>query len=275
VKKLAAIAACMLSACSGVTSSAAQHSAQRIVSLIPSFTEDLCAIGAGPQLVGVSKYSDIPCARGLPRVADFQSVDAERIVALHPDLVVAIPAQERFIAPLQQAGIRVVVLPDDSYQQIFTDIDRLGTLTGQTAGSRKLVAQLQNQTRAVHQAAHFARRPRVFVALGTGPIWTAGPLSYISTLIGIAGGTNAVTKLSAAYAPYSAEALLALQPDAIVSDRATDLAGVLNREPWRSLHAVQQHHVFILDDPDILERPGPRYVDGLAWLVDRLRTLRH
>jgi iron complex transport system substrate-binding protein len=256
------------------TAAASRGAAQRVVSLIPSFTEDLCAIGAGSTLVGVSKYSDtIRCARGLPRVADFQSVDDERIVGLHPDLVVAIPAQQRFIEPLQHAGIRVVLLPDDTYQQIFSGIDRLGALTGHQGEALRLIARLQSETKALQRSAHLPRTPTVFVALGTGPIWTAGPQSYISTLIALAGGKNAVTGLAGAYAPYSAEALLALQPDAIVTDRATNLASVLSREPWRSLRAVRQHHVFVLERPEILERPGPRYVEGLEWLIARLRTV--
>ncbi len=122
------------------------------------------------------------------------------------------------------------------------------------------------------EAGRFAHRPRVFVALGTGPIWTVGPQSYIATLIRLAGGTDAVTSLPSAYAQYSAESLLALQPDVIITDPEVHLASVLNREPWRSLRAVREHHVYLVDPPAILQRPGPRYTQGLAWLIEHLRA---
>jgi iron complex transport system substrate-binding protein len=100
-----------------------------------------------------------------------------------------------------------------------------------------------------------------------------GPQSYISTLIGLAGGRNAVQNLPQAYAQYNPEALIALQPDAIVATGDAHIEALLGREPWRSLNAVRQHHVFILHDSEILTRPGPRYNEGLEWLIERLRPI--
>jgi ABC-type Fe3+-hydroxamate transport system substrate-binding protein len=73
-----------------------------------------------------------------------------------------------------------------------------------------------------------------------------------------------------AYGRYSAEALVAAQPDAIVTDKASDLESALARPPWNALRAVRDHRVYFLDDPDLLERPGPRYIGGLRWLIQRL-----
>ncbi|HLX26329.1 MAG TPA: ABC transporter substrate-binding protein, partial [Candidatus Cybelea sp.] len=87
----------------------------RVVTLVPSFADDLYAIGAGSQLVGVSAFTDARQANSLPRVADSSSVDAEAIVALRPSLVIGIPAQERLTEPLRRAHLRVVFLSDDSY----------------------------------------------------------------------------------------------------------------------------------------------------------------
>ncbi|HEY5340603.1 MAG TPA: ABC transporter substrate-binding protein, partial [Candidatus Aquilonibacter sp.] len=103
--------------------------APRIVVLVPSFAQDVVALGARSQLVGVSRFSDdVPDAAKIPVVADFQSVDTERIVALGPDVVAGIPSQGLLVAPLRRAGIRVVLIPDDSYDDIFTDIRELGAL---------------------------------------------------------------------------------------------------------------------------------------------------
>ncbi|HEY1976798.1 MAG TPA: helical backbone metal receptor [Candidatus Baltobacteraceae bacterium] len=246
----------------------------RIVALMPSLVEDFFSVGAGAQVVGVSVYSDVPNAKGLPVVADFSSVDAERIVALHPNVVVGIPAQARLVDPLKRAGMHVVLLPDDSYDSIFTNIKAAGDLSGHAREAATLASRLMrvtNELRA-HTAA-FKRKPSVFVVLGTGPIWTAGKKSYIATLIAMAGGRNAGDDLDAAYGQYSSEALLRDQPDAIVTDPSVHLGAVLQNEPWRSLNAVRARRIFVVDPAAMLERPGPNYNEGLRWLVERLTPL--
>jgi ABC-type Fe3+-hydroxamate transport system substrate-binding protein len=122
--------------------------------------------------------------------------------------------------------------------------------------------------RTVHKR---ARRPKVFVVLGTGPIFTVGAASYVGKLISLAGGVNAA-QIGAAYGAYSAEALVALQPDVLVADSTVQLQSVLDRPPWNALRAVRRHRVAYLPDPAILERPGPRYNDGLAWLIALLNA---
>jgi len=269
-------AAALLSACaqSPKSGAATVSHAKRIVTLMPSFAEDLCALGAGSQLVGVSEYSEsATCARGKPRVANFAAVDVERIIALRPDAVVAIPAQRVLTAPLRRTGIATAYMPDDSYGDIFTDIRQLGAISGRPRQAANVIAALQQRTQDLRRSEHFAYRPRVFVLLQAQPIWTVGPQSYISTLLQLAGARNAVVALPRPYAQYSAEALLRLQPDAIVAGGDTGLGGLLDREPWRSLRAVREKRVFILADPDVLERPGPNYNEGLSWLIEHLRPL--
>lgn len=269
-------ATALLAACAGSPRPGAPASprATRIVALMPSFAEDLCAIGAGPEIAGVSQYAgSASCAAHAPAVGNFASIDAEKIVALHPDAVVAIPAQRGLTAPLRHAGIRTVFLRDDSFADIFTDIRELGTLSGRGAQAAQLDAQLHERTRALQASETFARRPSVFVVLQTQPIWTAGPQSYISELLHLAGARNAASQLSAPYAQFSAEALIRSQPDAIVAGSDAQLQPALGREPWRSLRAVRAGHVFILKDPNVLERPGPHYNEALSWLIEHLRPL--
>ncbi|HEX5274302.1 MAG TPA: helical backbone metal receptor [Candidatus Rubrimentiphilum sp.] len=246
----------------------------RIVSLIPSLTEDLCAIGAAKQVVGVSQFSaGIPCAKGLPQVDDASSVDAEKVVALHPDLVIGIPSQARAVTALKRAGITVALLPDDSYSDLFGDISKLGVLSGHRDQANALIARLRAETKRLQATEHFARRPSVFVVLQTNPIWTVGPHSYISSLISLAGGRNAVVALPQSYAQFSGEALLRLQPDALLAARDAQLEQSLGREPWPSLQAVRAKRLLIVSDPDLLYRPGPRYNEALSWLIERLRPI--
>ena len=247
---------------------------RRIVSLMPSLTEDLFAIGAGDQIVAVDRFStDVPGAQAIPAVADVSSVDVERVVALHPDVIVGIPSQSRVLEPLRRAGISVVLFRDDSFADLFANIDGLGVLSGHLDAARRLERSLRARTQQLHRALHYKKTPSVFVVLDTNPIYTAGKPSYIASLVRLAGAKNAADDLNVAYAPYGAEALLRAQPDAIVSDSSTGLSAALGREPWRSLHAVRDGHVFILANGSLLERPGPRYNEGLAWLIARLQTV--
>ena len=263
----------MLAACAS-SPSRPPGASPRIVSLIPSLTEDLCAIGAAKQVVGVSQFSsDIPCATGLPEVNDAATIDAEKIVALHPDLVVGIPSQRRAVAPLVRAGIAVQLLRDDSYADLFGDIAKLGTLSGHGAQAEALISKLRAETQRLRETEHFKRRPSVFIVLQANPIWTVGPGSYIATLISLAGGRDAVTALPQAYAQYSPEALLRLQPDALLATRDAQLEQSLGREPWRSLRAVGAKHLLIAPDSNVIYRPGPRYNQALSWLIEQLRPI--
>ena len=246
----------------------------RIVSLIPSLTEDLFAIGAGAEVVGVSQYTDFPAAaRRLPVVAGFESLSTERVLALHPDLVVGIVSQAHLTDDLRRAGVRVVLFHDDSLSDLEANLRRLGALTGRPAAANALLARLRARTAALTRSVvSHRRRPSVFVVLGTAPIFTVGEGSYIARLIELAGGTNAAANLPAPYGRYSGEALLARQPDAIVVDPAVRFGEVAANAPWNALRAVREHRVYTLPDAAILERPGPRYNEGLAWLIDTLRS---
>lgn len=277
VKKLLALAAlAAVTACSAAPAShnASVQSAQRIISLVPSLTEDLCAVGAAKQLVGVSSFSeDIPCAKGLPQVNNFASIDSEAVLRLRPALVIGIPAQRAMAAPLQHAGIPALFMKDDSYDDLFADIAQLGKVSGHEERARRLSASLRARTQQLRAGEHFKRAPSVFFVEQALPLWTVGPQSYIATLIQMAGGRLATQSLPRAYAQYSTEALARLDPDAIVASGDAHLDTVLSREPWRSLRAVREHHVFILQNAALLVRPGPRYNEGLSWLIERLRPL--
>jgi iron complex transport system substrate-binding protein len=274
----------ILALCCALPAACAAHSAthdakrpataeRRVVTLVPSFADDVYAVGAGSQLVGVSAYTDAPQAKALPRIADATSIDAEAIVALRPGVAIGIPAQQRVTEPLRRAGVRVVLLADDSYASIFDNIAAIGELTDRRAGATATIARLHRQTAALQaRTKTYAYRPSVFIVLGSGPIWTAGAQSYISTLIALAGGSNAASDLHAAYGQYSAEVLLRRQPDILVADAAINLASVLDREPWRSLRAVRFGHVYAVN-PDLIERPGPAYNDGIRWLAARIAPL--
>lgn len=240
---------------------------------MPSLTEDLCAIGAGKNLVGVSAYSEDTCAKSVPQVNNFASIDSERVIRLHPDAIVAIPAQRQMTSAVRAAGVRTYFLSDASYGDLFGDIETLGKISGREKRAHALVASLRERTAHLRATERYRRSPSVFFVEQALPLWTAGPQSYIATLISLAGGHIATQSLDRAYAQYSTEALARLDPDAIVATGDARLDAVLSREPWRSLRAVREHHVFILQNGSLIVRPGPRYNEGLSWLIARLRLL--
>jgi ABC-type Fe3+-hydroxamate transport system substrate-binding protein len=248
--------------------------ARRIVSLAPVTTEMLYALGAGPRIVGVSEYSDYPAAAArLPVVATYATVDAERIVRLHPDLIVGIASQDAQVRDLRRAGLDVRLLRDDALDDVAPNISALGRWTGEERAAAALNASLSSQTAALRREVRPKRGgavPSVFVVLQVSPIFTVGNRSYIAQLIAMAGGRNASASLHDAYGRFSEEALVRLQPDVIVADEQSGIRAALQRAPWNALAAVKQHHVYVLGDAAILERPGPRYPQGLRWLIDRL-----
>jgi iron complex transport system substrate-binding protein len=274
VRALALVALTALGACAAAAP-ARDDVPRRIISLIPSLTEDLFAIGAGPSVVGVSQFTDYPkAATMLPVVASFSAVDAEKAVTLHPDVVVGIEAQRAQSDDVRRAGLRTVLLRDDGFDDIFADIEALGLLTGRLDAARSLEDRLRARTTTLVKTVRPHRRaPSVFVVLGVAPIFTVGSGSYIDRMIRLAGGTNAAA-LRDAYGAYAADALVAAQPDVLVADPAVQLGGVLDRPPWNALRAVRLGHVATIPDPALVERPGPRYNDGLAWLITTLNAVR-
>ncbi len=172
---------------------------RRVVALVPSIAEDLYAVGAGGAVVGVSAYSDYPpAAKKLPQIAGFASVSTERVVALHPDLVVGIVSQQRMVADLRRAKIQTMLLHDDSYADIFNNLVTLGVVTGHERDAETFVRGLRARTAAIlRSVTPRKRKPTVFVVLGTAPIFTVGRGSYIDTLIGMAGGRNAAGRFRA------------------------------------------------------------------------------
>ncbi len=254
--------------------SAKGTSQARIVALAPFVADDAYAVGCGTNLVGVSSFTDDPRARSLPRVADAFSVDSERVVALRPDVAIGIRSQARQTQALRHSGVDVILLDDDGFNKIFTNVRAIGTLCGHGTQAAATVARLQRTTAALHAQTHdFKRKPSVFVVLGNAPIWTAGNSSFVASIITLAGGVNAAAGIENAYAQYSGEALLRAQPDAIVTDPTVHLDTALATPPWNRLQAVRTHRVFVVQPASMLMEPGPNYNDGVRWLLERLKPL--
>lgn len=258
------------------------HPAQRIVSLAPSNTEILFAIGAGSQVVGRDSFSDYPPeAQQIKDIGGgFGQLNSEVIVALQPDLVLAsaLTSAEQ-VKALQDLGLKVFSLPNPTdFDGLYINLMTVATLTGRTSEAQALIDSLKNRVQAVEsKMVAVETRPLVFYELdSTQPDapWTAGPNTFIDTLITKAGGTNFGHELNGDWVQVSIEEIIRREPDLILLGDATwggvTVESVAARPGWNKLKAVQNGRVFVFND-NLVSRPGPRLVDGLEAMAALLQ----
>jgi iron complex transport system substrate-binding protein len=251
--------------------------ARRIVSLAPHATELLYAAGAGSAVVGVVAHSDWPApARALPRVGDAGALDLERIVALKPDLVVAWP----YTAPPQLAALRaqnvaVFVSDPKTIAGIAGDIEKLGALAG-TPGIANAAAGAMRQRETALEARYRQReRLRVFYEVWNEPLFTIGGHHLISEAIALCGGENVFAALTLPAPSVTIEAVVAAAPDVIVGgdDSGKRPPWLDDWKRWPALPAVRDGNLFGAAG-DLMHRPGPRFLEGVAALCEDFATAR-
>jgi len=250
--------------------------AQRIVSLAPSNTEILFAIGAAKQLVGRDDFSDYPAeAKAIASVGGVQAYNNEAIAQLQPDLVLAagINSQEQ-VKSLENLKINVYYLANPTDMAgLYTNLKIVGQLSRHEKEAADLATSLQKRVEAVDsQVSKAGGTPKVFYELdGTDPAkpWTAGPGTFVDLLIKKAGGTNVGNALSSDWAQISQEALIVANPDIVIlGDASYGLKPeqLKTRPGWDGINAIKNNKVFTFDD-NLISRPGPRMVDGLEALL--------
>jgi ABC-type Fe3+-hydroxamate transport system substrate-binding protein len=238
--------------------------AVRIVSLAPSLTEDLFAIGAGPAVVGVDAFSDRPAAaRALPRVGSMRTINSEAIAALNPDLIVGIAYQAPNMRDASRLGVRTRTFASDTLADDFAAIAALGGLTGHERDAARLLARIRRRLAAQSRATRALPAPSALVVIGVAPIYTAGRGSYIDDLLAIAHVRNVAHRVTAAYPVLSGETVAADDPDVLIVPRDTVIPA---EPPWSQLRAVREHRIVFVDEDDLL-RPGPRVADVVDALV--------
>lgn len=269
----AVIVAIALSSCSRTASPPAEPSpsnaGRRIVSLAPSITEIAYSIGCGGELVGDTSFDDYPpAAKKLAHVADLSHVDLEALATLRPSVVLALHDQEKEGGEIaERLRVPVTYLPNRGLKDLYADIAGVGKACGMTTSADSSIIEIQGRIDAIAaKAADERPKPRVLFLLGL-PGFTAGKGSYLDDLIRQAGGVNVAGDIDQPYPDLSGESLVAMQPDVIVVAHDVPFGDdVRSREPWRSLNAVKTGRVEVSPDDDVIERPGPRIVDGLEWL---------
>lgn len=250
---------------------------ERIVSIAPSTTEILFALGLGDRVVAVDDYSDFPpAAAAKPRLGGMIDPELEPLVATTPDLVLATGIQAETVVPaLEGLGIPVAVVDPGSVDEVFAGIALVGRVTGAEAAAAELSCEMRLRVDEVAARVAGAPRPRVFFEISPD-LYTAGPGSYIDDLIDRAGGSNVAADAGGEYPQLGLEALVAADPEVVLL--ADEEAGVTAeqvgaRPGWGAITAVVDGRVVALD-PDLTNRPGPRVVDGLEAIARALHPDR-
>jgi iron complex transport system substrate-binding protein len=249
---------------------------QRIVSMAPSNTEILFALGLGDRVVGVTTYCNYPPeAVGVAKVGDSYAPDYERIVSLKPDIILAVgTADSELVKGLEGYGLKVFVLQANSVAEVPDDIELVGRLLRVEKEARDLANSIRTRIQTVSSRLASpapAAKPSVFWCLDN-LLWTVGPGSFVNDVITLAGGQNIGGNLGQPYGQFSLESLLEADPEVIIIPLLDPaVPGELARlEGWGTLTAVRTAHVYQID-PDIVSRPGPR----IAEAVEQVAALLH
>lgn len=251
----------------------------RIVSLAPSMTEMLYAVGAQDRLVGVSDFCDYPPeARRKPKVGGIYTPSVEAIVALRPDLVLATSEGNRpeDVRSLETLGLPVYVMRPLDFDSVLASIARLGEVLGDPAGAARLVGDLQGRADAIARAVAGVPRPRVLYVLWGSPLISSGRDTLITDLITRAGGESVTAGDALPYPRLSIEMALERRPERVILARHGHLGIDDQLRMWDSLGvlpAVRAGRVQSVDG-DLVHRPGPRIVDGLRALAHALHPER-
>jgi iron complex transport system substrate-binding protein len=246
----------------------------RIISLAPSITEDLFALGLGGKVVGDTTYDNYPpAAVNITKVGGFSSPSIEKIVSLNPDIVFASSLENNtLLSTLSGYGIPTVVINPTSLTGILNDLSLIGKVTGSTGNSSALVANLTQKMTA--NSISVASHPRVLYLVWYNPIMSAGADTFEGDIIAHAGGIN-VAQLAnvSGYGTMSKESIVALNPSVIIANSAMNSTAVqqVKSDPaLATVDAVKNGKIYILDS-DIISRPGPRAFDALEQIAGIIR----
>jgi len=247
---------------------------QRIVSLLPSLTEAVCALDACSRLVGVDRYSDWPArVLKLPRLGGLDDVQIERTLALKPDLVL-MSSSERVSERLQALGLKVMVLDSQTHADVQRTLVLLARMLGEPAKGELLWVAIQQQIgSAAARVPARLRGRKVYYEVDPTP-FAASEDSFIGQTLKRLGMGNAVPAAMGSFPALNPEYVVRAQPDIIMSGRA-ELATMAARPGWSGLRALRQHQTCGFDTAAsyLLVRPGPRLGEAAMLLADCLAAL--
>jgi iron complex transport system substrate-binding protein len=253
-----------------------QKPAQRVIAMAPHVTEMLFAAGGGDKIVGVVSYSDYPeAAKKIQNIGDNRNVDLERVASLKPDLIVIWMhgSSARQIDMLRQLGIPLFHSEPKKLADIPSNVQRIGKLLGTEAVADKTADELRGKLAAL--TAQYAQRPpvRVFYQVWDKPLYTLSGSHIITDAMRVCGGENVFAALKTTAPVVDVESVLREDPEAVFATAEKNYGGVDLWRPYKNMKAVKNDNLFTLSG-DLLNRSGPRMIQGTAMLCEKIELAR-
>ena len=250
----------------------------RYISLAPSTTEILFALGLDEEIVGVSSYCDYPeKVFSKEKVGNFSRPNIEKIVFLKPDYVFCTGLEQApMVVELKHLGLNVYVSDPANIKELFDSISDIGKITRREKEAGNLIRYMQTKIDEISVKVRQItenKKPKVFIEIWHDPLTTAGRGSFIDELITLAGGRNIADDTKRAYSIFSAEEVIRRNPDCIIltyMEREKPSKVMEGRFGWKEISAVKNNRVYSDIEPNILIRPGPRVVEGIEQIYKRL-----
>ena len=246
---------------------------QKLVCLAPSIVDDVYSLGAGSDVIAVSDYTTYPAdAAKKPSIGAPLNPSLEKIIAMHPDLVLAtgdfnqIPAIDQLV----RYGIPVFMVNPHGIAGIHKSIASLGRALNRNAEAAALLHDLQTREQSIRQRIQGKPLVRIFVPVWYDPIVTAGRHAFITELIAMAGGSSVTSDIAQEWPQVSLEAILTRKPDALLLIKGSkmSIAELENRPGWQALAAVRERRVFYVDK--LIELPSPAAIYAMEDLAKEL-----
>lgn len=244
----------------------------RIVSLAPSHTETLFALGLGDKVIGVTEYCNYPLeAQEKDKIGGFATVSIEKVVNLTPDLILATGIHEPIIGDLERLNLTVVVLDPKNVDDVLGNIRLVGKITGQVETAGELTTNMEHRIKVITDKTGDAQRLKVFYVTWHDPLISAAPGTLAHDLIQLAGGVNIAEDAKTKYPVYSLEILIERNPDVIMVSTKHGAEGPTVESirvllQHTNISAVRNDRIYGIDT-DLVARAGPRIVDGLEEMA--------
>ena len=243
---------------------------KRVVTLAPSLTETVMALGAGSTLVGVSRFDEAKEVAGLPRVGGFVNPSVEAVLRLEPDLVLVQPGpgNQRPVEKMAELGVPVLLLPLHTVADTQAALRAVGGALGREKEAEALVQRIESTRVRIREAAKTRKAPRVLLVYGFEPLVVAGPGSFADELLRDAGGINVAADAGSAYSVYSLERAVRARPDVVVDAADVDVG----KDKVVALPGLSQARWVELPSMALLQ-PGPSLGRGLEELFALLHPV--
>jgi len=249
---------------------------ERIVSLSPSNTEIVFALGAGDKLVGITSFCDYPEETSdIEKIGDFDGPNIELIKKAQPDVIFGgVYLQDDMIIALENLGIPIITTEASYFDDIFKSISLIGKLVDKEVTAETINIDLRNTIDDIKNKTKDLEKPNIFYVAWIEPLITTGTGTYVDDVIKISGAIN-IAKDVESWTQYSREELLKQNPDmAIIACHATNegvtIEDIKNEIILRNLECVKKGNIYIMKDDNLISRPGPRIIEGIKEMTEAI-----